>query len=116
MNRNSVVRTFTRAHEGRVSRSLLLIALSLVAASASAQLDRGTITGTVRDSGGSVIAHGSVTVRNTETGVTESVTTNTDGTYQVLGLNPGTYSVEATASKAVQRWTLRYRWDLSQYR
>jgi hypothetical protein len=98
MNRNSVVRTFTRAHEGRVSRSLLLIALSLVAASASAQLDRGTITGTVRDSGGSVIAHGSVTVRNTETGVTESVTTNTDGTYQVLGLNPGTYSVEATAS------------------
>ena len=76
-----------------------IVVLSVVAVTAAhAQLDRGTVTGSVRDAKGSVVAHASVTVRNLDTGVTAKVETNDDGTYQVLALNPGNYSVEATAA------------------
>ncbi|GAC1356013.1 MAG: hypothetical protein NVSMB3_01860 [Acidobacteriaceae bacterium] len=76
---------------------LLTLALFLTALTAHAQLDKGTITGTVRDSTGSVLPKAAIVVRNTETDVSANVTTNEDGTYQVLSLNPGTYSVQASA-------------------
>jgi len=69
----------------------------LPAIAAQAQLDKGAVTGTLRDPSGSVVPNATVTVRNTATGITTKVTTNDDGTYQVLALNPGTYSIEATA-------------------
>jgi hypothetical protein len=74
-----------------------IVWFGLIAATAHAQLDRGTITGVLRDPKGSLVAHGTVTVRNVATAVADKVTTNDDGTYQVLALNPGTYTVEATA-------------------
>ena len=64
---------------------------------AHAQLDKGTIAGTVRDTSGSVLPNAQVVVRNTETGISTNLATNADGSYQVLSLNPGTYSVEASA-------------------
>jgi len=91
-------RTLLRTLASATIPVLVLAAACLVTAPfANAQLDKGTITGTVRDASGSVLPNAAVVVRNTETGVTTSVTTNGDGTYQVLSLNPGTYSVAASA-------------------
>ena len=81
-----------------------IVVLSVVAVTAAhAQLDRGTVTGSVRDAKGSVVAHASVTVRNLDTGVTAKVETNDDGTYQVLALNPGTRESPARRACAARR-------------
>jgi Carboxypeptidase regulatory-like domain len=57
----------------------------------------GTVRGTVFDAQGAVVPKATVTVRNPETGTTRGTVTSPDGTYQVLSLNPGTYSVEVDA-------------------
>ncbi|SEB43266.1 TonB-dependent receptor [Terriglobus roseus] len=78
--------------------AVLSLALLLSVPAAFAQLDNGSITGTLRDAAGAVIPGASVTIRNTATGVATTLKTNGDGSYQALALIPGTYTVEATAS------------------
>ena len=63
---------------------------------ALAQIDTGAIAGIIRDSQGAVVVGATATVRNVATGVVIATKTNGDGNYQVLGLIPGNYSVEAT--------------------
>src|SRR3974390_3505248 len=76
---------------------LKIVFLSLVcifaAARPYAQVENG-ITGSVIDTSGAVIAGPHVTALNTSTGVTKHATTSTAGTYIVIGLNRGHYSVE----------------------
>lgn len=62
-----------------------------------AQIDRGTIVGTVTDANGAAIPGAGIKVTNEATLVSESTTTNGDGQYQVLALIPGLYTVEAQA-------------------
>ena len=57
---------------------------------------RGTITGTVTDPQGAVIAGAKVEVRSLDTNVTYPATTNEAGLYVVPLLPPGNYSVSAT--------------------
>src|SRR6201986_5466347 len=60
------------------------------------QAGTGSITGTVVDPAGAVVAGAQVEVKNTETGVSyPTVTTNT-GAYTTLNLPPGPYSVTVT--------------------
>lgn len=82
---------------GVVLKSVAALALCCAVPAAWAQLDNGSITGTVRDPSGAVIPGAAVTIRNVATGVTSNLKANGDGSYQVLALIPGTYSVEATA-------------------
>jgi Carboxypeptidase regulatory-like domain/TonB-dependent Receptor Plug Domain len=56
----------------------------------------GSITGTVRDSSGGVVAGADVTVANVEKGTSFSATTNSDGDYLVAGLVAGTYELTIT--------------------
>ena len=77
---------------------LAAIVLFTCAGIASAQTFRGTILGTVTDSSGSSIAGAAVVVKNTNTGLSRTVTTSEDGTYSVPELPIGTYSV--TVEKA----------------
>ncbi|MEO6911392.1 MAG: carboxypeptidase-like regulatory domain-containing protein, partial [Edaphobacter sp.] len=77
---------------------LLALAFIFCSPAARAQIDSGAITGTLRDDQGAVLSGASVAIRNIATGVTSTTKTNTDGTYQVLALIPGTYSVEARAA------------------
>ncbi len=61
------------------------------------QIDTGSISGSVRDSSGAMVAGADITVTNLATRVTVSTVTNNSGFYQVLALIPGTYSVKAAA-------------------
>lgn len=58
----------------------------------------GTINGTVSDANQAVIPGASVTVINTDTGVTHDYTTNESGLYTAPFLLPGHYKVDATAA------------------
>ncbi len=56
----------------------------------------GTISGTVKDRSGAVIAKATVTALNTDTGVRQVVTTNGAGAYSFPSLPVGHYDVEIT--------------------
>ena len=60
-----------------------------------AQINTGTILGTVRDAQGSVIPGADVSVTLTGLGVSVDLTTNEAGVYQASGLRPGVYDVRA---------------------
>src|SRR5215472_12287162 len=61
-----------------------------------AQSDRGTITGTVADPAGAVVASAPIEARNTETGILYQAETSTTGNYTLVQLPVGTYEVSVT--------------------
>lgn len=82
---------------------VLSIALLLPGIALNAQVVNG-INGTVTDSSGAVIAGAHVTATNVSTGVASSSVTSADGTFTIVGLIPGSYSVavEVTGFKKIQ--------------
>ena len=74
-------------------RSLLAMALLLSCWPAAAQLDRGTITGTVTDSSGAAIPGVRVSVRNTATSLKFETATTEAGQYTQPALPVGSYEV-----------------------
>ncbi|HWO01275.1 MAG TPA: carboxypeptidase regulatory-like domain-containing protein [Blastocatellia bacterium] len=88
----------------RRRRSLsLILTLTLVAqlcmqVMASAQTDRGRISGTVRDQNKAVIQGASVTVKNEGTGEERVVNTDEQGSYLVSNLKPALYTLSVSAS------------------
>jgi hypothetical protein len=73
---------------------LMLIAV-LVPQQALSQWELATLTGVVMDASGGVLTNVEVTVTNTGTNISKSVTTNESGRYFLPGLKPGVYSVSA---------------------
>src|ERR1700676_459990 len=71
---------------------------TLVAAGVFAQVNTGTILGTVTDTSGAAVADVLVQIRNVGTGVASSTTTDGQGRFNVPSLNIGDY--EVSASKA----------------
>ena len=65
---------------------------------AFAQVSGATLSGTVTDPTGAVVANAQISVRNTATNVTRDLTTDTAGFYTVPNLLPGPYAVTVTAS------------------
>jgi hypothetical protein len=75
-------------------RSLSIAAfLVLCVGMAFAQSDRGTITGTVADPAGAVVASAPIQAKNVETGVVYEGATSTTGNYTIAQLPAGTYEV-----------------------
>jgi hypothetical protein len=70
-------------------------AILLVATVAGAQISTATISGTVSDSQGAVLADAKIIITNTETGVSANSVTNKDGAYTVSSLPIGSYKIEA---------------------
>jgi hypothetical protein len=60
------------------------------------QVSTGTISGTVRDSSGAVLAGAKVVVLNQDTGISRKIETDTNGYYTVPSLSPGNYQVTVT--------------------
>jgi hypothetical protein len=61
-----------------------------------AQSDRGTITGTVSDPAGAVVAAAAIEARNIETGAVYPVASSATGNYTIVQLPAGTYELSVT--------------------
>jgi hypothetical protein len=71
-----------------------------------AQRDLGTLTGTVTDTSGAVVAGAKILITEQATGVKETVEADSTGTYVRPLLKPGIYTIEVEATgfrKAIQR-------------
>ena len=79
----------------KVSRLILVCIglLCLLASSSQAQQTLGSINGTVSDSSGAVIHNATVKIHNLATGLEQTVTTKSDGSFNIADLPIGTYSV-----------------------
>src|SRR5215471_12647659 len=80
-------------------RSSLVFAVGLVLCTLPlhAQVDTGSITGTVTDASGAVVNAAKVTLTNEGTGVSLAVTTGSDGTYTFSPVKIGSYKIDASA-------------------
>ena len=94
MSRKTVGGTF------RAGRSIaVLLALAyLSAGEARAQVAGATLSGTVTDPSGAVIAGAQVVIANKATGVSRTVTTDAAGLYTAPNIQPGDYEVTITAA------------------
>jgi outer membrane receptor protein involved in Fe transport len=77
---------------------LLCLSATLFTQTLFAQTFRGGIQGTVTDSSGAAVIGAEVTVKSADTGLTRTVTTNTEGDYLFTELPLGSYSVSASKS------------------
>jgi Carboxypeptidase regulatory-like domain len=80
------------------SRLAVLLAAFFVLFAAQALAQEATIVGTVTDPSGAAVANASITVTNTDTGVSRDLPTSGDGQYVAPDLQIGHYLVRATAS------------------
>ncbi len=78
-------------------RLLIVGCLIAVAIPAFAQ-QRGSISGKIIDAGGLALPGATVTVKELQTGSTRTVVTAETGAYQIVQLDPGTYSVNVEMS------------------
>lgn len=77
----------------------LTFVLAVCAFSAVAQsTTQGAISGTVRDPQGGVVPNATVTIKNNETNKEWTATTNDDGGFKSVNLDPGTYAVSVNAT------------------
>src|SRR6185437_11815506 len=75
----------------------ILLAAMAFSPMAFSQSDRGTITGTVTDSTGAVIANVPVQAKNSGTGVAYDSATSTTGNYTISQLPAGSYEISVAA-------------------
>ena len=76
--------------------AVLLLLLSLfIAPGLQAQVVNATLTGTLKDSSGAVIAGAKVVATNTGTNLTHETMTDTQGNYRLPSLVPGQYKLQA---------------------
>jgi hypothetical protein len=77
--------------------SVLFFAISFVSLTAFAQKITGDISGTVTDSTGAVLPNVTLTILNTDTGISRTATTSNSGNYRVPDLAIGSYKITAKA-------------------
>ena len=78
-------------------RLLALGLLMLIPAIVLAQ-DTATLTGTIRDQSGAAIPAAAVVIKNTATGSTRDLKSNSAGEYVAAGLQPGQYNISVSAN------------------
>ena len=82
----------------RLLRTLVgtVLFIAVLAISAFAQTNKATISGTVTDAQGSVVADANVTAKNNSTAAERKTTTNAEGNFEIPLLEIGSYSVTVT--------------------
>jgi hypothetical protein len=91
--RTPVRHSFLRIHAYAVSFILTLLIIPTVFAQSQTT---GQIEGVVKDPQGALVADASVEAKNVDTRRVNAVTTNNDGRYTILSLQPGIYIITAT--------------------
>jgi carboxypeptidase family protein len=79
-------------------RKLTLIAALCMVSSFAAAQEQGGIVGTIRDQAGALVAGAKVTVTNTGTSQTRTLSTTSSGDYSIPNLAVGVYSVSVEKS------------------
>ena len=77
----------------RLRIPFILVLVALCAGTAEAQVDTGSILGTVRDKSGAVVPGATVTVREAGTNASTAVIADDEGNYVATPLRIGMYSV-----------------------
>src|SRR5258708_38553221 len=85
---------------------VLAISFSLTQTTLAQSITSGDISGTVTDPSGAVLAGATVTLKNTETGATQTTKTSPEGSYRFALLGPGRYNI--TVSQAGFQDAKRY--------
>ena len=91
-----------RGRIGYILRGIVLVLALCVTRGSdiaySQSINSQQITGVVSDSTGALISNASITVKNTGTGISQSVKSNASGRYTVLDIPVGIYDITATAA------------------
>ena len=74
----------------------IAVSVCLLGLTSFGQSDRGTITGTVADPAGAVVAGAPIEMRNVETGVVSRVASSATGNYTLAQLPAGRYELSVT--------------------
>src|ERR1700730_4256381 len=89
---------FNRATRSQTVATIVMFALGIVFGatrlSAQSQAFTATISGTVTDKSGSVVAGAKITLTSAERGITRSFTTKDSGTYTITLLPPADYNLK----------------------
>jgi hypothetical protein len=70
----------------------------LISMPVRAQVAGGMLSGTITDPSGAAVPNAQVSIKNSATGITRDVTTNSDGFYSAANLLPGSYEVSVSAT------------------
>src|SRR5258705_8540640 len=81
-----------------VKTILMLIMVVLMIAPVRAQVETGSISGTVRDTSGAAVAGATVTAHNVATSAERAVTTGDNGQFNIPALPPGIYELTVTST------------------
>src|ERR1700754_958314 len=85
------------AHRALASLALMFALVAQTAIVAFAQNETGTLTGTVKDPQGAVVADATVIVKSIDNGAERRSVTTEGGTYTVSYLKPGVYDLSIEA-------------------
>ena len=100
---SSTLDFLTRARHGTITCKikilLAILTVSLFISPCLAQVESGTIAGTVTDATGAVIPNAAITVTNVSTNAKRATQTSATGAYTVVGLEPGTYELSITSGQ-----------------
>jgi Carboxypeptidase regulatory-like domain/TonB-dependent Receptor Plug Domain/TonB dependent receptor len=91
-------RRFSELHVFVHVAAILLMATILFPAALLAQVAGGTLSGTITDPTGRALPQAQIVIKNVDTGVYRTVTTNTDGFYTAVNLLPGIYQITISAA------------------
>lgn len=95
----------------RLSVALLFVLIVALPALSQTQITTGTIQGTVADANGAIVPGANVEIKNLETNLSRTLTTDEGGRFVALALPPGKYSV--TVSKTGFATAVAERLDLT---
>jgi outer membrane receptor protein involved in Fe transport len=89
-----------KLRSGALSRAVvtLFVAFAALSVPVFAQVETGQIAGTVTDASGAVVPAAVVTVKSLASNLERSAQSSNLGSYVVIGLQPGTYSVSVSAN------------------
>jgi hypothetical protein len=96
---------FTNIRSNSWKLFLVVVLSAICCASSRAQLSTASLSGTIADATGAVIPHATITLTQTETNFTRTVTTKDDGSYheEFLPVGPYRISVAASGFRTLQR-------------
>src|ERR1035438_4449538 len=90
--------SFSPAVKRHGSLLVVLLAAFCLLFAAQALAQEATVLGTVTDPSGAAVPNAAITVTNTDTGLSRSLTTNGDGQFVAPDLHIGKYTVRAEAA------------------